>query len=293
MRINQKDNVYSVRFESLADLLAHEPTLEANKKALYNLRYQWSRRFIGTSVAGAAGAAEVINNAVYGSDKLLNELEKRRKLLKRHDTTAQFEFSTITKRKRKRVKRGQGDELDIHAVYQGQLDRAWSTREHVEIETNANLYTVFIDVGGLANVDFNDSLWRGVAAYKITDDLIKAGKSVRVVVGAAAKGVIVGSHNAIVTTDIIVKNYNEPLSMERLAAMSNIGFHRVFNFKARCFCESRISTLFGFTNDYLRNSGPIEDTGVKQDVSKYIYIDRSTSLHNAVNNLERIYKKIK
>lgn len=294
MKINSMENgphikVTSIRFDSLRELLDTTFENKGNEKVWADIkRYELSRSFIN-----APSPEAVIDKAINGDEETLRILEAHRSRLDRTKREPQHMLSAQKKRRRKRVRADQGDELDIHKVYAGQLDRAWEARKHIEVDKDQNLYTVFIDVGGLARVQFSTTLWRGAVAYQIVDDLIKAGKSVKVVVGAAAVGVIKGDMRRVVTTDIVVKHYNEPLSMTRLAAMSNIGFHRVFNFMSRCLQPKGVEPSMGSTHDYLRNNGPIEDVGVAQDVSKYIYVDRCCSLSDALHNLEKIYGGLK
>ncbi|MCP4256833.1 MAG: hypothetical protein GY774_04800 [Planctomycetes bacterium] len=287
MKLNRALGIRSIRFESLNDLLNTQPTLEANRRLMRILK--------ANSLVGQIGADSwdaVINKAVNGDAYLLKELQERRRALSGLSKKEPLHsIVTLPKRRRRRCKGSQGDHLDIHRVYQGQLDKAWETRKKVELQSRSKLYTVLIDVGGLSRVEFSSSLWRGAVAFQITDELIKAGKSVKIVVGAAAVNVV--DNGDIVTTDIVVKEHNEPLSMERLAAMSNIGFHRVFNFKARCYLDSRCANNMGHTANYLETNGPVDPTGTPQDVSHYVYVGRSVTQQQAVCNLKTIYSGLK
>jgi len=279
--ISTKGKLISIHFNSLGELMTAKPSNPHNQG---NFDYVKTRP--ATFFLGDMNAEQVIQKAVVGDESLLKMLHKKASRLAQGEYTS-TSIETVQKRKRKRIKGAQGDELDIHAVYQGKLDRAWSSRKHVEIDAQASLYTVMIDVGATVAVGVDESMWRAVVAHKVADELITAGKSVRIIVGSGARNVISGSR--IVTTDIVVKNYNEPLSMERLAAMSHAGFHRVFNFMARCMVEQNVNQSMGSSFNYLKDHRPAH----MEDSEEYIYVAQSVNEYQAKHNIKEIFDKIR
>lgn len=156
--------------------------------------------------------------------------------------------ASVIERKRKRRRGDFGNEVDIHRVNQGHCDTAWERIVKVNKTNQSKAVTLFINTGGLSEVQFDQSMWRAAATLAIYKLLSRAGRSVRVVVGSIAQDVYpsLGQHYA--TTAAVVKDFQEPLDIDKLAAMANIGYHRVFNFRARlCHSKLRCSNYMGRT----------------------------------------------
>jgi hypothetical protein len=277
-------NVLSIHFDNLHDLIASE--VDQKSEASYNIIKRTTKGF---EKLGANSMDEVVSMALYGSDWLLekvNALSANAEHLQIGDRN-----EIMTRRRRKRIKGDHGDEIDIQAVLMGKLDRAWTRRKHIEIDSEFSLYTVLVDVGGLWDVTFDESIHRAIVALRVTDDLIQAGKSVRVIVGSAAAGVYKSTElsGKIITTDITVKEYNEPLSLERLVAMSHIGFHRSFNWKARAMLPN-VNSNMGSTNDYLKHFPPAHMDG--EASTRYIYIPQCLNMIDVKNALRSIQENL-
>ena len=203
-------------------------------------------------------------------------------------------YQVIKSTKKVRVRRDFGDELDIHAIYTGQLDKAWSSMVRCPSEIEAPLVTLLINIGGLWSASVTDSLWRAAATLKIVDDLTKSGKSVKVIAGGISSNAIIGDSRPQ-TTSIVVKNYNEQISVERLAAMTHLGFYRTFCFGAKCAGKGRLSGGLGQTMDYSEESGMIP-ANIKQEIdegkTKIVIVGKIMSGSGAVREIEKAKKQL-
>lgn len=160
-------------------------------------------------------------------------------------------MAKLIERKRKRRRGDFGNEVDIHRVNQGHCDTAWEKIVKINKTNQSKAVTLYINAGGLSDVRFEQSMWRAAATLAIYKLLNRAGRSVRVVVGSIAQGVYpsLGYGTAAYTaTAAVVKDFQEPLDIDKLAAMANVGYHRVFNFRARmCHSKLRVSPDMGGT----------------------------------------------
>jgi len=128
-------------------------------------------------------------------------------------------------RKRRRVKRGFGNEVDIHAVNQGRMDRAWDATVVEEVPTVGNkLVHININLGASAGVAFDTGLWRGAAVMRVYDVLMRMGKSVAISGNYASYQSFKGGRSGMASCRL--KAYGEPLRTDRLAAMVTLGFMR-------------------------------------------------------------------
>jgi len=286
--------VESIHFESLIDLI----DTSENSVSIHDNRWAYRKHISMTDLSGKDprwfgkgnnNYKDVMDKALSGDPAMLENLNDKISLFKKGEMENKFESRSVKKAKRKKVRAEFGEEIDIHKVYQGQLDKAWSSHKRIEIDVEHHLVTLFVDVGGLRNEKVSDSLWRAAVAVKVADDLIKAGKSVQVVIGSSCTNL--HSEAEVVMTSIVVKKYNEPLSMERLAAMSHLGFHRTFNFGARAFSTGSISRTMGYSSDHCETIPPIQMyEDVESGSVKYIYIPRCLSLYDANMAIDNIYK---
>jgi hypothetical protein len=132
---------------------------------------------------------------------------------------------TVSRRKRR--KRDMGNEVDIHEVRQGRLDRAWTRTEKIALPTVGNkLVHIDINLSAAAGVSLEDMLWRGAVVLRIYDALTKMGKSVSI------SGYYASYHlwgmDRIGMVSCKIKDYGEPMSTAKLAAMVHGAFFRTF-----------------------------------------------------------------
>lgn len=135
-------------------------------------------------------------------------------------------------RRRRRVRGDFGNELDIHAAYQGRCDRAWD-RLHVEqVATEGNrLVHVCIDLAATVGVNAYDGLWRAAAAMRILEALVSMGKSIAISAyfgghRTVAVPELPGNPHGDVLATVRLKDYGQPLREDILAAATVIPFFR-------------------------------------------------------------------
>lgn len=129
---------------------------------------------------------------------------------------------------RRRRTRGEfGNEVDIHAVYQGQLDRAWDRTERRVVETVGNkLVHIVINLSASCGVHFDDALWRGAAALRVYEALTRMGRSVAISGFYLASRAYMDGSNGMGSCRI--KDYGQQMDVQSLASVVNLGFMREY-----------------------------------------------------------------
>lgn len=159
--------------------------------------------------------------------------------------------SAPTSVKRHRVRSDQGDSLDIHSVYKGNLSTAWekSRREHRRAPAVVRIVAV---VAGACSQYPSQFFYRGAAVAKLTDLLTEAGYSVEVVAACVAENIndrkYRHSDNSIdYCHTITLKHSTAPLDLSQIAAvLCQQGFVRYFMFRSFCALDNRVGTHFGW-----------------------------------------------
>jgi hypothetical protein len=127
--------------------------------------------------------------------------------------------------RRRRERADQGAELDIHAVYRGDLSRAW-TRSRRKASSTARSISLVIDLAANCDITADQLFWRGAAALRLVSALTDAGYSVAVFGVAAGQGVDTES-TVNVCQMVSIKDEDQPLDLDRLAALTAMpGFFR-------------------------------------------------------------------
>lgn len=289
MRIEREgDKLHSILFESIIDLEDFENTQNLpnykEHEQYKNIDSRIDSNYSGKLVPTIHSTKDAIEKSVVGDQELYEQYLKNMISQIESQEITQDHVQHVEVIKRRRVKRGFGNELDIHQVNQGHIDRAWNATERYVADQEHNLITLFIDIGGLWNVDATTTIWNAAVAYKLVDDIEMAGKSVRLLVGGSVSDAIVGSSDNL-TTVITVKDYNQSMAVTRVAAMTHIGFHRTVGFAARTTCSKKLVGMLGYTNvvtERLLPHGLQEE--IKAGHTKIVLVGRSTSLYSAIEN---------
>jgi hypothetical protein len=131
--------------------------------------------------------------------------------------------------RRRIVRADQGDELDIHAVNRGALDKAWTVAKR-KARMGTGLIRIAVDICGNSYVSAEQLRWRGVAALALSRAMTKAGYSVEGVAGQSGKQAIQGSC-LLTTITVTVKPRYAALDTATLAASICLpGFFRYLGF---------------------------------------------------------------
>ncbi|CAB4197172.1 hypothetical protein UFOVP1304_46 [uncultured Caudovirales phage] len=174
--------------------------------------------------------------------------------------------------RRRRERADQGAELDIHAVYRGDLSRAW-TRSRRKASSGVRTLCVLVDLAANADITADQMFWRGAAALRLTSALTEAGY------GVALYGVSGGKNQdndgSVDTMQMVsIKDEDQPLDMDRLAALTAMpGFFRTALFAGMCkVCDLRdkpVSSGLGQAKPELIAKGaamlPVPQTLIIQD----------------------------
>lgn len=283
MIVKENNEMVSVHFESILELMDFVPPAENarsfNSYINSNDENDQQRGFLGTTES----YKEMIKRALVGDSGAYKIAKQREEQLS--IGTTKTSLQTIKKVKRKRIKSGIGDELDINKVYQGNSDTAWSKMIRIESDVKHHLVTIFVSIGGSWKLKVNDTIWRCAAILKLNNELQAAGKSVKIIVGHGYSEVMRGTRKRL-TTSITVKKYNETLSPERLAAMTNIGFHRVFGFASQDCQEKQVISHRGIPHNVSEGFMPIHlEEEIKAGHTKPIFLSGITSSYGAEQEL--------
>lgn len=166
-------------------------------------------------------------------------------------------------KRRRRTRGDSGNELDIHQVYQGRMDRAWDRTEVEHVKTVGNrLVHVIINLSASAFVAHDAGLWRGACALRIYDALVKMGKSVAIsVYQSSMKCWTNPGYPRDGMLSVRIKNYGEPIREDRLAAFSSMEFLRTAVFGSMSHCGVGVAYGHGspISNPKLVTASAVED----------------------------------
>jgi hypothetical protein len=142
----------------------------------------------------------------------------------------QLAASTVKVRRRKRQRADYGDTLDIHRVWNGELDRAWERPEReYRLSVSQRHATIYIDLATSCAQSADSVLWRSAAALLICDILQSTGRAVEIYVGSTSSETYHPGPGCAFT-GIRVKEYTQPIQVERLTAMTTMAFFRTYGF---------------------------------------------------------------
>jgi hypothetical protein len=119
--------------------------------------------------------------------------------------------------RRRRIKADQGAELDIHAVYRGDLSRAWS-RTRREARTGARSVTILCNLTCAWSVPADVMFYRGAAALKLAEELTLAGYNVALY-GVSATQNVDDPGRLDLAQFVEIKAEDAPLDVSALAAL--------------------------------------------------------------------------
>lgn len=239
-----------------SDYIIHYPTFEALRddrpKTTVNnqLDAQTMKHYASSSSwfgPGLSRAEDLLPLADKGWDTLVAAVKRKAEdLVFKPDV---MPVAVTTGMRRTRVRAEAGNELDIHRVYQGRTDVAWSSTRHELKKQRRRAVHIYVNIGGLGDVDAIDSQWRAAATYRICELFQRNGYTVEITVGATASEVFPKKPGMLCHTSFTAKPSGMPLNLNRLAIQATMAWHRVFNFHARC-CNDKgyqVSSGFGWT----------------------------------------------
>jgi hypothetical protein len=153
--------------------------------------------------------------------------------------------------RRRRVREGQGDEVDMQSVWRGDISRAW-TRTRRQSRVSTRVVSIICNVGGLSNVTAADLFWSGAAALRLANELTAAGYSVGLYAGQYSDNVDearkVGGGQFVE-----IKAPDAPLDLSKLAAITCLaGYFRTAMFAGKVVAMDmagrNVNPGLGYTN---------------------------------------------
>lgn len=134
-------------------------------------------------------------------------------------TMREFETASI---RRRRVRGDQGDELDMQAVWRGDLSRAWMRTRRKSRAGGMRTVSIVCNLGGSAGTSSTQLFWRGASALRLAYALTEAGYNVAIYGGECGKGS--GSAKPVTLGQFVeIKAADQPLDMSALAAITCMG----------------------------------------------------------------------
>lgn len=232
-------NVWSQHCDSVQEFCATEPSkLNADKWAVYVSRYENDRWLYGDAGSIDGIKARVRDGWEKGADRLLK--------------LNAGELKAPVSIKRALVRADQGDELDIHSVYRGELGRAWTRRSRSARRAPAIVRIVPI-IAGSANLESDQFFYRGAAVVRLADALTAAGYNVEIVAAVVAQTIGIKYAKPDFAHTLTIKPSTAPLDVSNLAAvLCQQGFVRYFMFKAMYSYTKEIGTHCGTYSDAKR-----------------------------------------
>ncbi len=295
--ISENEKIVSVHFDSILDVMEAPPSKSMRNKNFFDNLIKHGHRGEGGGWYGPTNrnSKDVISHALLGDVELCEKyLKPMIAKLEEFTNLRTIDYVQHVKEvKRKKVRKDFGDELDIHQIYQGRADKAWTTTERIEQDSKHHLVTLLIELTDNVRQDVVPTLWKAAVVTFLQREIERAGKSLRVIAASASSGTICND-NRNVTTSIIVKEYNETLNFERLAAMSHLGFYRVFGFAAKnCYDKDLMSSL-GRASRISEHLMPIKlEEEIKKGHTKAVFLGAPKSLRDAKASLTSAYEQMK
>jgi hypothetical protein len=286
------EKLVSIHFDSIVDYMETKPCREnadLHKKLTGRIVSEsspkWMKGWYGPS---ASSYQEVTNLGLVGDKELFNSLQEKVDRLREHLGMHKRDYSSAIKQARRvRERAAQGDELDIHSVYQGRLDVAWGRTKRIEMDHETKLVTLLIDNEDNAEVNAADTLWRSAVAVLLTEELEAAGKSVRIITYGGSTRCFVGTRKECTVT-ITIKEYNTSLSLDRLAAMTHIGFGRGPGFVAMAMQPYKVQPHLGGSVSYSDRLIPLQlRPEIEKGHTKVVYLGKANHLHTAASILSQ------
>lgn len=292
----ENEKMLSIGFSSMSDFLQHDfqdgSCGNVGRVIGYKERTEPAGKWFGRD---NTSAEQVTQKALVGDSDMLKLLEENYikpldKALGKNTLEYKQQIKTT---KRRRCFGDQGDELDMDKVYSGELDTCWTKMKREEFDHEHNLITIAMHIGASANKDAVDSYWKSAIAVKLVDELQLAGKSVRLVLMASTKR---GYENTVKddTVFMVVKEMDERLSMQKLAAMTHLGFFRAVFFQLKCFSKYRARIDLGVPCKLTLDNMPLQyQDEIAKGHMKFVIINEVETEYAAVNMLADCYKQLK
>lgn len=159
---------------------------------------------------------------------------------------AEVALEQVGTRKRRRMVRGDfGNEVDIHRIYSGRADNAWSRPAKVARPALAQV-TLLANIGALGDVTSEQMFWRGAALLRACDLLSDRGHDIEIVGYNEKNNLFVGKESEWAGYTVVVKRFGTPVDLPALASTFCLaGFHRWYGFRWCASLPRRVKQGWG------------------------------------------------
>lgn len=244
-----RDKHSSIIFEDMLELMDYVENGDPDMNYLKFVSYKNSRHVEPSERVPKLGPTiqstkDAIDKAVVGDHKLYDEYIKGMVSQIGESVDVDETMQKIEKVKRIRTRGAFGDEIDIHRVYRGDLNNAWSRMERSVVSESHPLVTILVNVALSWKTSAMDALWTTASIVKIVDDLQKAGKNIQLYFGCAIRDSAEGINKMDIT--FCAKRYNEHLNVERASAICNSGFLRTAGFVGLTSSQHELKYNMGY-----------------------------------------------
>ena len=151
-------------------------------------------------------------------------------------------------RRRKRVKGDFGNEVDIHAVRQGRIDRAWTNTKH-ELRDSQDTRLVYLVLNTVlpGGQEADGVNWRTALMMLVHDDLVRLGKSVAVSLAWKTNATFIHDNNSTANVMYVpIKTSNQRLSPEHFATYGSAAYARlIMMYRMHAMCEWQVTGSYG------------------------------------------------
>ena len=151
-------------------------------------------------------------------------------------------------RTRRRATRArQGDELDIHAVRSGRLDRAWRTMKKVPSKGKAKRITIIFQNHLYSAQNSNEAFYGPATAAVLCKKFDSARTAVEIITASWSKNVWEKNEKNVSGSLILhyLKNSGSPFSLAPLAVTATAGYTRSLKFKMWRNCNLPANVFMG------------------------------------------------
>lgn len=130
--------------------------------------------------------------------------------------TKQIEFKSL---RRRRFKSDQGDELDIHAVYRGDLSTCWTSTKRLNRSGGKRSISLISDISCHAGERSDELFWAGAAVLKLAETLSESGYSVAIYGASGTCKIGDGKTKLEIANFVELKSEDAPLDVSNLASI--------------------------------------------------------------------------
>jgi hypothetical protein len=132
---------------------------------------------------------------------------------------------------RRKLQRDQdGDDLDISAVWSGNLDKAWTVAKRVSFDGRPKFVRLLSEVTLHGCHGSDEAFWRGACTIALADALEHAG--IPTEIWGFSSGTSAIGHNKHVMVSFCIHDAGEPLNLAKIALLAHPSMERYYSFRA-------------------------------------------------------------